>query len=108
MEDKSIFIEFLGDTPHVRLLDLFITWRNFSYTLTEMAEKAEMSWSTLHRIFPELLKHNILSIDREVGRAKLYKLNQKNLVVKKLIELYDVLVFKELENHQEQVKEVEV
>ena len=99
--DKSVFIEFMGDTPATRLLDFLITGRDFDYTLTDLAMKAGMSWSTLHRIFPKFVHNNIVVEVREVGRAKLYKLNIHNLFVQKLVDLYDVLLSQELKNSVE-------
>lgn len=95
--DQSIFVEFMGDTPAIRLLDFLITGREFDYTLTDLATKARMSWSTLHRIFPRFIENKIVLEVREVGRAKLYKLNTGNLVVKKLVDVYDTLLMQELQ-----------
>ncbi len=99
--DQSVFIEFMGDTPAIRLLDFLITGRNFNYTLTDLAIKAGMSWSTLHRIFPKFVHNNIVIEVREVGRAKLYQLNSNNLFVQKLVDLYDVLLSQELKKSVE-------
>lgn len=96
MEEESIFIEFMGDTPAIRLLDFLITGREYDFTLTDMATKAGMSWSTLHRIFPRFIRNKIVIQTREIGRAKLYKLNIANLLVKKLVDVYDTLLMQEL------------
>lgn len=96
MAEKSIFIDFIGDTPAIRLLDFLITSKGFDYSLTDFATDADMSWSTLHRIFPKFLKNKIVVSTREVCRAKLYKLNQNNPLVKKLIGVYDTLLALEL------------
>lgn len=95
-KDFSVFVEFMGDTPAMRLLDFLITGREYDCTLTDMATKAGMSWSTLHRIFPRFIKNNIIIQTREIGRAKLYKLNLANLLVKKLVDVYDTLLMQEL------------
>ncbi len=96
MEEENIFIEFMGDTPAIRLLDFLITGREYDFTLTDMAIKAGMSWSTLHRIFPRFIRNKIVIQTREIGRAKLYKLNLANLLVKKLVDVYDTLLMQEL------------
>ncbi len=105
MEEKSIFVEFMGDTPAIRLLDLLITGREYDFTLTDMATKAGMSWSTLHRIFPRFIKNKIMMQTREIGRAKLYKLNLANLLVKKLVDVYDTLLMQELKKDSIKSKE---
>ena len=66
------------------------------FTLTDMATKAGMSWSTLHRIFPRFIKNKIVIQTREIGRAKLCKLNLANPLVKKLVDVYDTLLMQEL------------
>ncbi len=97
----NAFLEFLGDNPHTRLLEFLITGREFDFTLTDLAENAGISWTTLHRIFPVFEKREIVIKTREIGRAKLYKLNQKNNEVKKLILLYDSILKSQLERLEE-------
>ena len=97
----TAFLEFLGDAPNTRLLDFLITGREFDYSLTDLAENAGIGWSTLHRILPKLENQKIIVKTREVGKAKLYKLNQKNEEVQKLIALYDALLQKQLNQAQE-------
>ncbi len=99
--DKSIFVEFIGDTPTIRLFDFLITGRDFDYTLTDLAAKAGVSWSTLHRIFPQFIAHQVVREVRTVGRAKLYTLNASNLLVQKMIDLYDTLLSQELQKAAE-------
>ena len=98
---KSTFLDFIGDTPSTRLWDFLITGREFDYTLTDLAENAGISWSTLHRIMPNFEKNKVVVQTREIGRAKFYKLNQANEEVKKLIVLYDSLLEKHLESAKE-------
>ncbi|MFH1696141.1 MAG: hypothetical protein ABH850_07010 [Candidatus Micrarchaeota archaeon] len=97
----NAFLEFLGDNPHTRLLEFLITGREFDYTLTDLAENAGISWTNLHRIFPVFEKRKIVVKTREVGRAKLYKLNQQNNEVRKLILLYDSIIKSQLERLEE-------
>lgn len=92
MKKPTVFREFIGDNPTTRLLEFLIEGRFFDYTLTELAEKSEISWRTLHRIFPNFIKADIVKKTREVGRAKLYTLDTKNPKVEKLIELFDRLL----------------
>jgi DNA-binding IclR family transcriptional regulator len=97
----NAFLDFLGANPNTRLLEFLITGREFDYSLTDLAENAGIGWSTLHRILPGLEKQGILIKSREIGRAKLYKLNQRNEEAKKLIEIYDGLIEKQLELAEE-------
>lgn len=97
----SLFLEFFGENPNTRLLEFLITGREFDYSLSDLAENAGIGWSTLHRIFPGLERQKIVVKTREIGRAKLFKLNQGNGEVKKLVALYDSLLKKQLEQLEE-------
>ncbi len=97
----SLFLEFFGENPNTRLLEFLITGREFDYSLSDLAENAGIGWSTLHRIFPRLERQKIVVKTREIGRAKLFKLNQGNGEVKKLVALYDSLLKKQLEQLEE-------
>ncbi len=39
---------------------------------------------------------------REIGRAKLYKINNKNFIAKKLIDLYDSITLNNLKKYKDQ------
>ncbi len=91
----SIFLDVVGDSPRMRILQYLIEGRDFDYTLTDMLN-AGVSWGTLNSEFPKLLKLGIVIKVREIGRAKLYKINRENQIARKLIELYDSLIQKEV------------
>jgi len=92
MTEKTVFREFVGNYPGIRLLEFLIEGRFFDYTLTDIAEKSEVSWRTLYRIWPNFVKNKIVVVTREIGRIKLYKLNVENSAVMKLVELFDNLL----------------
>ncbi len=106
MEEKSAFLEFVGDTPVTRLLNFLIIGREFDYTLTDLANKAGVSWTTLNRIFPKLREQNIVVEVRQVGRARLYKLNMNNPNVQRMVELHKGILLESLQTAaQEQLIE---
>ena|SRR3989338_2320689 len=99
MEETTIFRETLGDTPVIRVLDFLIEGRGLDYSLSDIAENSNIGWTTLHRIWGRLLKNRIVKPTREIGRAKLFKLNEENPAVKELIKLYDTLLYQHTEKH---------
>ncbi len=105
MKETTIFREALGDSPVIRVLDFLIEGRGLDYSLTDIAENANIGWTTLHRIWDKLVHFNIVVPTREIGRAKLFKLNEENPAVKKLINLYDTFLYLETEKYF--TKEVE-
>lgn len=106
MTEKSIFLEHVGDTPRMRILQYFIEGRDFDYTLTDLLN-AGVSWGTLNSLIPKLVALGIVLKTRKIGRATLYKINQQNVMVKQLITLYDTLILHQL-NLMEQKMQISV
>jgi len=104
MEEKSLFIDVMGDSPTIRVLDYLLTERTLDFSITDMAENSRIGRATLYRIWDGLTKNKIIVHTRDIGRAKLFKLNIENPVVKKLIEIDDMLMIKELKKHSEKKK----
>jgi len=107
MEDKSLFIEFMGDSPVIRVLDSLLTERELDFSITDIAENARIGRATLYRIWGKLIKNKILIHTRDIGKARLFKLNIDNPKIRKLIEIDDILVMEDLKKRSEN-KEVEV
>lgn len=85
MENKSIFVEVLGNNPVMKVLDFLITFQAFDYPLTEIAKNSEVGYSTLQSLWNNLVNNNIVVKTRRVGKSDLFKLNTNNPAVKQLI-----------------------
>ncbi len=96
METKSLFIKFMGDSPMIRVLNYLITERDLDFSITDMADNSGIGRATLYRIWDNLIKNEIIAHTRDIGKAKLFKLNKANTKIKKLIEIYDMLTLEEL------------
>ena len=99
MMETTVFRETLGDTPIIRVLDFLIEGRGIDYSLSDIAENSRIGWTTLHRIWDRMLELGLVVPTREIGRAKLFKLNEKNPAVKELIKFYDTLLYQHTEKH---------
>ncbi len=86
--DKTIFLQIFGDSPILRVLDFLIVNDDFDYSMTDIAELSGIGYATLKLFWPELEKNEIVIKTRDVGKAKLYKLNDKNIIVQKFKEFY--------------------
>ena len=107
ISEKSLFVEFMGDSPMMKVMDYLITERDLDFSITDMAENSGIGRATLYRLWDDLIKNKIILHTRDVGKAKLFKLNIENAKIKKLIEIYDMLVLEELKKHS-QAKKIEV
>lgn len=92
MKEESIFIKILGNYPLIRILNHFLIFREFDYSLTDISKNSEVAWSTLNLLWPKLESMQIVVHTRNVGKAKMYKLNTKNKIVRDLIKFADVIV----------------
>lgn len=104
MAKESMFLKHAGDNPRMRILQHLIEGRDFDYTLTDLL-KAGVSWGTLNTLVPKLFELGVVVKTRKIGRATLYKINQKNVFVKQLIRMYDTLILEELERIEEKQTE---
>ena len=96
--EKSILIEVLGDYPSIRILNHLLIFREFDYSLTDIARESNVAWSTLNLLWPSLEKKGIVIHTRNVGKAKMYRLNTKSKVVQDLMKFADALVLDYAEN----------
>ena len=104
MTKKSLFIELFGDSPTIKILDFLLTERELDFSISDMARNAGIGRATLYRIWEQLIKNEIITPTRILGKSKLYKLNARNPKIKKLMEIDDMLVLDELRNKAEKQK----
>ncbi len=87
-EEESLFLKVLGGKdPTLKILDFLMDNIGFDYSKTDIASGAGISRTTLFSVWESLETNELVAFTREVGRAKMYRLNMKNEVVAKLIEL---------------------
>ena len=86
-ENKSIFLEYLGDTPALRVLDFLIDNHFFDFPLTEIARGSNVSYNSLTSFFEKWVEKKIVLKTRKVGKSDYYKLNMNNSFVKNIIKL---------------------
>jgi len=85
--EKSLFVEFFGDAPLVRVLDFLLENKIFDYTKTEIAKGAEISRVSLYKVWPSLIDHKIVTKTRVMGKTVLFKLNEKSPIAQELLSL---------------------
>jgi len=101
---EAIFTKAIGNTPKIKVLEFLIEGRELDYSISNIAEGAGIGRTTLFRIWDDMISTGIVKHTRDIGNAKLYKLNIENKFVKKMIELFDTLVIEPLKNKKEVIK----
>lgn len=88
MKQESIFVEYFGDTPMVRILNFLILGKDFDYSMTDIANGSHVGWTSFTKAWNELEKRKVVAHTRNIGRAKLFKLNTQDPTVQKLVKLH--------------------
>ena len=91
-EEKTLFRSLLGDTPKIRVLEYLLEGRELDHSINDIAEGAGINRVTLFRMWDDIKKSSIVVHTRNIGNAKLYKLNTNNIHVKSLTELFDKII----------------
>ena len=86
-ENKSLFLEYFGDTPQLRVMDFLIDNHFFDFPMTEISRGANVSYNSLKVFFPKLVESNMLAFTRKVGKSDYFQLNIEHPFIKKLIQL---------------------
>jgi len=89
--DETILTETFGKSPVIKIIDFFFDNPGLDYSKEEIIKGLGMSKVTFYKYFALLEENGIMEGGRKVGKARMYKLNEKNDVVKKLKELVWIL-----------------
>lgn len=100
----SAFLKLEGNTVKNRIWNFLIVHSEFDYSMKDIAKFSDVSYTALKEIWKELIKRKIVIHTRNVGKAKMYKLNRNNPLVEKFIDYYwsvvDIEAEKELEKEK--------
>lgn len=97
----TIFRELFGNSPLVRTIDFFLDNSVFDYGMADVVREEGMSYNTLRPVWRAMIARGIIVETRVVGKAKKYKLNRTNPLVKRLWDLNVALVESDLQNSKE-------
>ncbi len=91
-DEQTKFRKLLGDNPKIRVFEYLLEGRELDHSLTDIAEGAGIDRVTLFRLWPQITKEKIVVHTRNIGNAKLFKLNLKNTDVQILAEMFDKII----------------
>ncbi len=94
----SAFIKYEGDTARSRVMEFLVTFAvEDDYSMMDIAKHSKVSYATLKNLWKEFIKEKRVVFTRNVGKAKMYKLNVQNQIIKKFIEYYWKIIEEESE-----------
>ena len=96
--EKSLLLKFLGENPVFKIIDFLIENKGIDLSKKDIIEGAGISRATLFNYWEQIEEQGIVIVTRKFGKTKLYTLNSKNPIVKKLLELESLFISKVLDN----------
>ncbi len=96
--ERSLLIKFLGENPVFKIIDFLIENKGTDLSKKDIIEGAGISKATLFNHWEQIEAQGIVMVTRKFGKTKLYTLNSKNPIVKKLLELESLLISRVLDN----------
>ena len=89
--ENSTFVKFFGNYPKIKMLDYLLENRKEDIHSTNIYNNIKISKPTLIELREEMVRDNILTQTRTIGRAIMFKLNNEDYFVKRLIEFHNAL-----------------
>jgi len=96
--EKSLILGLTGEMPLFMIVDFLIENKGTDFTKEDIAKGANISRASLFNYWNELENRSIIKVTKSVGKTKLYTLNSKSNVVKRILDLEKALISEALEN----------
>ena len=101
MEEKSLLLKLTGEIPLFKIIDFLVENKGMDFDKSEIAKGADISRASLFNYWDELEKHGIVRVTRQFGKTKLYTLNSKSIITKRILELEKALISESLQKEHE-------
>ncbi len=103
--EKSLLIQFIGDTPTIRIIDFLIENKGMDYSKKDISDGARISKATLFKYWNKITQFGVVKETRRFGKTKLYTLNTENELTQKVLKLESTLIKKAMdEAYKKEIK----
>ncbi len=106
LEGPSKFLDVVGDSPRNRILDFLLGEISYDFTLKEIAQKSNVGYATIKRIWHEFVKSHLVKETRRVGKAIFYTYNKDSHVGKAMRTFYLDVIINEVEKEANIAEEI--
>lgn len=104
--EKSLLLKLTGDMPLFKIIDFLLENKGNDFSKLEIARGAEISRASLFNYWSEIEQYGIIKVTRRFGKTRLYTLNAKNPITKKIIELERSLISEAMNKAAKNKKEI--
>lgn len=96
---KSLLNQFIN-SPKIKIFDFLLDNKPLDFSKEEIARGTRLSKTSVHKIWNELEAYKIIKVTRQFGKTKLYTLNSKSIITKRILDLEKALISEALENEE--------
>ena len=80
---------------NMKVFDYLVDIPREDVTVLDICDGTDLSRKTVDKIMKNLKEEKIVEVTRKIGKTELFKLNLKDQVCKKLIEINDIILKKQ-------------
>jgi hypothetical protein len=95
MADKNGLARIFGNSIS-GILDFLLIHDTYDYNKSEIARNSGVAPKTVYDVWPVLEKYGLVLETRRIGRARMYRINRKNPLVRELKKLQRGVMFRAL------------
>ncbi len=92
MAEDTVLIEYLGNTPIIRIIDFLIENRLFDYSKKQIIDETGLAKATFYKYWGKITEIGIAKATRSFGKTKLYRINEQSPVVQQIKKLELALI----------------
>jgi len=100
MEERSLLLQLTGEMPLFKIIDFLVDNKGMDFTKSDISKGAKISRASLFNYWSRLEIYGLVKITRQFGKTKLYTLNSKNIIIKRILDLEKALISKVFEKEQ--------
>ena len=88
---ETILIKMFGNSPKLRILDIFLDDPYLDFSKSEVVRELGMSKQTFYKCFKDLEELGMIKFSRNIGRATMYRINSEHPLIRRLDEIVNEL-----------------
>ena len=92
MKERTIFLDFVGENPKTKILQLLLIGREEEYTLNDIVRATHVNRKNAYKILNEMVAQNSLLPTNKIKNIQFYNINTQKEEIKILIKLFDKLI----------------
>lgn len=85
-ETESQIAKVFGYSPQMRILNYPLDFPTNDFTKKEIIQAVGMSKQTFYKYFDNLAESGMVKVSRSIGKAKLYKVDRSNPMIRTITE----------------------